>query len=262
MSSQSEQAQPVDHYGQPDRRPPGIGRVLQIVLSLVIGISFIGFIVGVAKPPAIEEQAPERSESSNVLSNVVQSLSYAEIQRGNLSPNYGLESRLSDLVIPVVTPALASDHRDRDAARLAALGARQVRRAYGGAPPVVPHPVDQRSSASCLACHGAGLRIGERVASAIPHPAYASCTQCHVEQQDLRPEEFSWLRNTFDGSPEPLQGTRAWMGAPPTIPHDIAMRSECLSCHGPNGQEGLRTSHPERGSCLQCHALTGEIGRR
>jgi nitrate reductase (cytochrome), electron transfer subunit len=47
---------------------------------------------------------------------------------------------------------------------------------------------------------------------------------------------------------------RAFDGAPPTIPHSTLMRTDCLSCHGPQGLYGLRTPHPERQSCLQCHA--------
>ncbi|WP_442485889.1 hypothetical protein [Aeoliella sp. SH292] len=32
------------------------------------------------------------------------------------------------------------------------------------------------------------------------------------------------------------------------------MRSDCTTCHGELGKEGLRSSHPWRVNCTQCHA--------
>jgi cytochrome c-type protein NapB len=65
--------------------------------------------------------------------------------------------------------------------------------------------------------------------------------------------------NSFVGLNPPLKGTRAWPLAPPTIPHSTLMRSDCLSCHGPQGLYGLRTPHPERQSCVQCHVPGAEL---
>jgi cytochrome c-type protein NapB len=59
--------------------------------------------------------------------------------------------------------------------------------------------------------------------------------------------------NAFAGTKGPEKGLRAWPGAPPTIPHPTNMRGECLSCHGPDGKVGMRSSHPWRVSCRQCH---------
>lgn len=151
----------------------------------------------------------------------------------------------------------------------AALHARASRRAYDGAPPTVPHPVTQDSSAACLACHGQGLQVKDRFASKISHPPYGgSCTQCHVSSRGAftAAEEalFSVVaaENTFQGTEAPPNGPRAWPGAPPVIPHRTLMRNDCMSCHGPSGLFALRTPHPDRQSCTQCHVPTATNDQR
>ncbi|KPJ88793.1 MAG: hypothetical protein AMS18_13120, partial [Gemmatimonas sp. SG8_17] len=42
--------------------------------------------------------------------------------------------------------------------------------------------------------------------------------------------------------------------SPPTIPHRLLMRENCIACHsGPAAREEIRTAHPERVRCTQCH---------
>ena len=144
--------------------------------------------------------------------------------------------------------------------KLAALQARASRRAYDGAPPTVPHPIMQDSSAACLACHAQGLQVKDRFASKISHPTFGgSCTQCHVSSRgafssaDAAAFAVALTENSFHGAEAPPNGPRAWPGAPPTVPHRTLMRSDCMSCHGPKGLFALRTPHPERQSCTQCH---------
>ena len=43
---------------------------------------------------------------------------------------------------------------------------RAKRRAFDGAPPVIPHGVRQRTSASCLACHRKGALVNGKLAPA------------------------------------------------------------------------------------------------
>ena len=50
-----------------------------------------------------------------------------------------------------------------------------------------------------------------------------------------------------------MKGQRAFAGAPPTIPHTLWLRGNCLACHGAFGFAELQTSHPERANCVQCH---------
>lgn len=153
--------------------------------------------------------------------------------------------------------------------KMAALSARASRRAYDGAPPTVPHPIAQDSSAACLACHGEGLQVKDRFASKISHPNYGgSCTQCHVSSRgafsaaDAALFSVVLTENSFQGTEAPPNGPRAWAGAPPTVPHRTLMRSDCMSCHGPKGLFALRTPHPERQSCTQCHAPTAANDQR
>ncbi len=168
------------------------------------------------------------------------------------------QSRVATLVQPTPHPVTQTNVTEEQ--RGQALLERSTRRAFDGAPPRVPHPIAQDSSAACLACHGLGLAVKDKIASKISHAQYSSCTQCHVPSggTELPTSEPSLLApivaNAFVGATPPLQGSRAWPLAPPTIPHPTLMRSDCLSCHGPRGLFGLRTPHPDRQSCLQCHA--------
>ncbi len=141
-------------------------------------------------------------------------------------------------------------------ARLAALAEREELRAYFGAPPVIPHEIDQLDSeADCMTCHA------EPENPQLPHARLASCTQCHVIQENDLFIETDGAGNSFSGLEEPVGGSRAWQGAPPTIPHSTLMRDRCLSCHGPDDHEGLRSSHPERLSCRQCHASSAMLNQ-
>ncbi len=231
-----------------------------LVITLAIAAAFVGFFVGIhaegrRKPEmAAYLDLPDRPVPSQD-TGVVPSLSYREMAMRRLGPNADFVSDLSRLR-PPKTPRTLADPTDMDA-RLQSLDERTRRRAFDGAPPTVPHPIDQLSSASCMLCHGEGLRIGDRIAYRIPHEMLGSCTQCHVEQRET-PQRALLAQNLFDGQPSPVQGSRAWPGAPPTIPHAITMRSDCLSCHGSTARPALQTSHPERRSCLQCHAPDAE----
>ena len=44
-----------------------------------------------------------------------------------------------------------------------------------GTPPMVPHRIDDKTSASCLGCHRDGLNGAPQT----PHPERLDCTQCH-----------------------------------------------------------------------------------
>jgi len=136
------------------------------------------------------------------------------------------------------------------------LDARAELRAYNGAPPTIPHAINQMSTESCMSCHGEGLKSESLRASRMPHPFYTNCTQCHVEQKNST-ELFR--ETTFAGLQAPDRGDRAYSLAPPTIPHSTWMRSECLSCHGRTANAGMETTHPWRQSCTQCHAPSAQL---
>lgn len=135
----------------------------------------------------------------------------------------------------------------------AALQQREQNRAFNGAPPTIPHPIDQRSDASCVACHSEGVLTKTLRLPRMSHAFLANCTQCHVENHPQHAAAAIFRENQFTGLAAPTGGPRAFENAPPQIPHSTWMRSDCLSCHGPAGRHGLRTTHPWRHNCQQCH---------
>jgi cytochrome c-type protein NapB len=133
---------------------------------------------------------------------------------------------------------------------------RAARRAYDGAPPVVPH---QPFGISCPSCHNMeGMAVsGVGYAPPSPHAAtmgmsaISRCQQCHV----FATTTAVFVDNTFQPLDQDLrQGERLYPLAPPTMPHSVFMRENCVACHtGPAARNAIRTSHPERLACRQCH---------
>lgn len=164
------------------------------------------------------------------------------------------------LAVAVLAAACADDRWEpvpgvEDAVKSSA-EARAQRRLFDGAPPTIPH---QNFGVSCSACHdAAGLAVPDLgFAPASPHDdtreegAMQRCRQCHVFVNTDR----VFVANSFVGFDQDLRpGGRLYPGAPPTIPHRLFMRENCLACHaGPGAREAIRTSHPERTRCRQCH---------
>jgi cytochrome c-type protein NapB len=127
---------------------------------------------------------------------------------------------------------------------------RRAQRAYDGAPPVVPHAVRALQRQDCLNCHRNGLRLPEALAPRTPHPEWTACLQCHVEQPG---RDHGIAANSFEGLRWPARGSRAFRRAPPTIPHPLDSRRNCLGCHGELGGSPIMTPHPDRVNCSQCH---------
>lgn len=129
-------------------------------------------------------------------------------------------------------------------------------RAYDGAPPFIPHPIEVPISIGgkdCLKCHqnGGFVPKWKAYAPVTPHPKMLNCRQCHAARQTN--ELFA--ASDFEGVSTPQVGhNNALPGSPPVIPHQIQMRENCLSCHaGAAAPEEIRTTHPERVNCRQCH---------
>jgi len=149
---------------------------------------------------------------------------------------------------------------DKLAARAASIDRRAQLRAFEGAPPVIPHSIQDLNVQSCRACHAEGLRAGDKISRMVSHTYLPSCTQCHVEATGflldanaIPPNEFRGLRSQGMG------GTRAWAGAPPVVPHTFFMRTNCVSCHGEFGYDGWRPDHLSRSNCAQCHVPAAEF---
>ncbi len=158
----------------------------------------------------------------------------------------------------LLTPVEAVDlkvqgYRTPRDSREESLAIRMEQRSFDGAPPVMSHATSYGDKKSCLDCHGEGFMLGNKIARAIPHPDLTNCVQCHVEGESDLIGEVAVIANSFDGLDPVLGGERAFDGAPPTMPHGLFMRTNCISCHGSQGYAGIVTDHPERRNCIQCH---------
>lgn len=222
--------------------------------------SLVGFLSVVR-----DRQAPDGfSESpAEVAGTAPGALSYSELRARQDPESLGLyELGLKQLreALPALTDAVVQTEGDR----ANALRMRASNRAFNGAPPTVPHAVDQSAEPNCLACHQTGVVIAGKVAPAMSHAPFVSCLQCHVVQKaPAGLSETPYAGNEFVPSLGFAQkGSRAWSGAPPTVPHSAWMRENCGSCHGVTGRLGMRSTHPDRANCKQCHALSAEFDQR
>jgi len=231
-----------------DLVPSSLRRFIPMLAVIVTSIAVVGFISGIREFRKVERNsipAPQRA------SDVPRAVTYSELRATNLGPNASWQQSLAQLKYdkPGVFDAVI---RTEDM-KLAALAERAKNRAYDGAPPTIPHPVEAQSAASCLACHGEGLKVGDRIASRMSHALLTNCTQCHVEQVTVPTE------NSFVGVYRSGPGERASPGAPPIIPHHTWMRENCTSCHGLMTRPGTRTTHPWLTNCTQCHASSATL---
>lgn len=144
---------------------------------------------------------------------------------------------------------------DDPAAGKSSATARAARRAFDGAPPVIPH---EPFGVACTNCHNDRGMAVKNLGFAPPTPhgdqifgALARCNQCHVFQEATT----LFQENAFRGLAQDLRkGQRLNPVAPPVIPHQVLMRENCAACHtGPAAREEIRCSHPERVRCMQCH---------
>ncbi len=231
-------------------RPPL--RLAHVAVTAAIVVAGAGLLTGARTPAEIVRAEPRHPRGSGTKA-VPRQADLGRERRGPHASMYAeafdaLAERLPRLDAPL-PPVTAAD-------RARALRERAERRAYEGAPPTIPHLVAEDAATDCLACHERGALIAGRIAPAMAHERYGSCLQCHAPAVRGAPfgEPPPVAGTTFAGLEAPGRGTRAWAGAPPTIPHRLEMRSNCASCHGPSGRAPLRTPHATRQSCLQCHA--------
>ncbi|MEZ6060820.1 MAG: hypothetical protein R3C19_10685 [Planctomycetaceae bacterium] len=160
------------------------------------------------------------------------------------------------VVIVLLLSGCGDDSGTAAIPKLTATEVRSDRRAYDGAPPVIPH---EPLGAKCSTCH---TTVGMAVpnlgfAPANPHTLTSvagrtqNCRQCHV----FKTSDGEFDSNTFVGIQQRVEkGERAYPGAPPVIPHSELMRENCAACHsGPSARPEIKCSHTERVNCRQCH---------
>lgn len=251
----------------PHERPRLRGGTL-IALS-VLAAGLVGLFIGTQGTSSSSRMRKEtlqaavagaRTEGAREASAASDAVRWKELPTAKRGPNAGFVNALGKLVQPQLP---AENYENRDIRLGEALSSRAANRAFDGAPPTVPHTMDERHSHACLACHGEGLvvptQVGSgvvpRVAPKMSHELYMQCSQCHVasERTTVVFADSPPLDSAFVAM-RTAPGDRFFPDAPPTTPHGTFMRGDCVSCHGPLGDAGLRTTHPERANCLQCHA--------
>lgn len=247
--------------------PQRVRASLGIAGAIILGIAMVGFMRATSQDH-YDFVVPLRHLSEDVHDDIPQARTYLQMR----------QAPRGEAVLPEALAGLASNIPGRmdpvqmdGTSKSAALADRSERRAYHGAPPTIPHPVGQGTASECMACHDTGIRFGTLRATPIPHEAFTSCTQCHAMQEPnmpwTNPSEGVALDprdvpNSFVGTEPPLAGPR-WTGiAPPAIAHPTFMHERCMSCHGPNGPDALRSTHPNRQSCEQCHVPQAPLEQR
>lgn len=233
-------------------------RGLKVAIAMTLAVGAVGYVSGTVRNQRdtrrlarVEPPPPENASARD----------YRDMAARKHGPNAEVyRENFTRLAVVPEGPAVPVAH-DLEAARQVRL----QRRAYDGAPPTIPHEVGQLAMPDCIACHLDGMRVAGRVAPRMSHDRLDSCVMCHVVARDPRRDVKTpapLTENTFVGLRRQAEPTRAWLGAPPTVPHTTRMRGECVSCHGTFGTPGLQSSHPWRQSCQQCHAPNAELDRR
>lgn len=244
-------------------------KTLAVIFLMVGMLAVSGFFMGMRQT----ERQPSRSRNGSggpppaAPADIPTAPKYGEISGSQWHANRNWKFSLTDL--PKAQPAPTDLPVATPAERAAAVTARKSLRAYDGAPPVIPHAVDTIRSAACASCHGQGSNvvIGDKRPAEISHPWITNCTSCHVPADGLRqlaaPAEARLVvPNDFTGRESSGSGQRFYGSAPPTMPHPVWMRQNCMACHGPGRDQAIRTSHPQRKNCLQCHAPNSAFDNR
>lgn len=235
--------------------PARFRRFVPLIVAVALGVVLFGFLSGIREPkPTERPHSPEATLTGKTPSAVT----YSELHDLKIGPNANWDDTIAQLKYD--RPGIFAPVVRTDEMKLAALADRAANRAFDGAPPTIPHPTAGLYAASCVACHGEGLKVGDKIASKMSHPYMSNCTQCHVEQN--RGElafDAPRVENTFAGVYRAGPGNRASAGAPPTIPHHTWLRENCNACHGLITRPGTRTTHPWLTSCTQCHASSATL---
>ncbi|TWU48659.1 Nitrate reductase cytochrome c-type subunit (NapB) [Rubripirellula tenax] len=241
-------------------------RYAPIFFSCMMAVAVVGYIFGIADgvpvPGGLNEASlavKDDGASIDTDTKLIPAVSYSEIANTPMGPTKHWQA--TPQVLPSAEYDLFRKIETSEADKKASGQLRASRRAFNGAPPIIPHPVENTTDAACYACHSGGVQMAGLKASVMSHAFLGNCVQCHAP---MAPAPFqdvdAAVATSFVGLPAPTEGKRAYKGAPPTIPHSQWMRENCSACHGgPNGWAGLESTHPWRTNCTQCHAPSASL---
>jgi cytochrome c-type protein NapB len=244
-------------------------KTLAVVFLVVCMLAVSGFFMGMRQTErqVTRNLPPTAAHPAFPTAEIPTAPRYKTISAAEWLANRDWKFTLADLPRAVAPPA--GQAAATPAETRAAIEHRKSLRAYDGAPPVIPHAIDTLKSSACTTCHGTDthLVIGGKRPAEISHPWITNCTSCHVPADGLRqitapPATRLIVENSFSGKSSTGHGPRAYGTAPPTMPHAVWMRQNCMACHGPGREQAIRTSHPERQNCLQCHAPNAAFDNR
>ncbi len=227
-----------------------------LIAFVIVSFAIAGYFTGLQAPmkassteSSLIVHGTENGRSGMTEAGVIPATHYANMSQATLSNRQQVQlTTFKSTVDPLAEIIIKPEDK------LAALLKREQNRAFNGAPPTIPHPIDQRTDASCVACHTHGAKTASLRIPKMSHHFLANCTQCHIEKNSQQFTPVVFRESDFNGLQAPTSGPRAFQGAPPQIPHSTWMRTDCMSCHGETGQYGIRTTHPWRSNCQQCHA--------
>ena len=247
-------------------------RSVLTVLLLIVGVASVsGYFMGMRQSKDDQDWrsvwVPAEQATAQERKVYPEAPKYADIPTTKWKANKAWRNSLLNL--PKQNMKLVEQHPLDQAERMLVLKGRSSRRAYDGAPPMIPHSINYRDVESCSVCHAqdANVMIAGRRSPAMSHPYMSNCTQCHAPESGLSMLQHSGtvglvVESKFKGATHSGAGSRAYPGAPPTVPHRISMRQNCMSCHGPGMPDAVTTSHPMRGNCMQCHAQDASYDNR
>ena len=139
-------------------------RVVGLLVAVVVAVAAIGIATGMsnssyqAKRPAVRERPPA--------GDVPPARSHTELQENPwTTPDAASAWQKSVAIAAAASAPISAPAETAGTSIEKTLIERAARRAYDGAPPVVPHPIRASGAAECLACHAKGFALGNRRAS-------------------------------------------------------------------------------------------------
>ena len=166
-----------------ETKPTLQGRGIHLLAVAAVTMAAVGFFRGTdPRPPTAAAEPSPAAKASG------EAPSYADLRNGQRGPNAGVHAgALEALPAGEQAPRTQADRAER--------------RAFAGAPPVIPHTIEQRGGPYCLSCHEHGARIGEAVAPVMTHIRMDNCLQCHAPPagRPLGGEPRPPAASTFDG---------------------------------------------------------------
>jgi cytochrome c-type protein NapB len=133
--------------------------LISVIAFAVVGY-FVGILDGVPQvdaAPVAESLLPEHAKAadSDRSTATIPAVSYGQMRRRVTGPTGNWQQSLQQIPQPQID--LFAEIKPSEAEKLVSTQIRASRRAFNGAPPVIPHAVENTSDAACYACHGQGM---------------------------------------------------------------------------------------------------------